>query len=506
MSLPTTTKTDLLLLGLLLDRPMHGYDLYQQIQAEGIDDWYSISAAGVYYSLRKLRDLGWVEESRHGRRGSARKSIYRMTEKGRSSFFAALEEELASQEQTCLDYDLAIYLLNRMPLRRAIPPLEGRQTYLADQVRSAQAALQAGVSEGRSALNVAILDHKLRFLQMEQEWLAGLIQGIQQDAEAGPDQSGERRGLMILDGDLRDFHLPDLFHLILSGRHSGTLRVSDGSEVRTLVFEKGQPVCASAYRRGQVPNAASSCDEVLARLCELFRWQEGSFTFDQRVEYQDWSVPLECSAEELIFRGCRKVDNWAIIQRLVPSADSIFELGPAAQSMEHITLTPVEERLVAAVDGVKSVAAIARELDLTLFETSRIVYCLTAVGALHTADVDKIRLRRAFREIAELMCGETMTWRDSPGDRSCEEEVNQRTADLPLSLDLGHIRDQADPQLGVEELRGMYTRFLKEQFKVVSRRFGRANAQQAHERSLRQLAPELQEVARRYGFDRVSRN
>ena len=56
MTVQTTTKADLLLLGLVLDRPMHGYELYQQIQSEGIDGWFNISAAGVYYSLRKLRD------------------------------------------------------------------------------------------------------------------------------------------------------------------------------------------------------------------------------------------------------------------------------------------------------------------------------------------------------------------------------------------------------------------------------------------------------------------
>ena len=38
MSASAATKTDLLLLGLLLDRPMHGYELYQPIQSEGIDD------------------------------------------------------------------------------------------------------------------------------------------------------------------------------------------------------------------------------------------------------------------------------------------------------------------------------------------------------------------------------------------------------------------------------------------------------------------------------------
>jgi hypothetical protein len=129
---------------------------------------------------------------------------------------------------------------------------------------------------------------------------------------------------------------------------------------------------------------------------------------------------------------------------------------------------------------------------------------LTAIGVLHTADLDKIRLRRVFREIAELMCQSTVAWRTTPEDRDCELEVNQRTADLPIHLDHGRVKDQADPQLEIDELKEMYNRFLQEQFKVVSRRFGRANARQSFERTLRQLAPELQDVAKRYGFDRVS--
>jgi hypothetical protein len=309
---------------------------------------------------------------------------------------------------------------------------------------------------------------------------------------------------MVLSGELRHYHLPDLMRLIVSGQHTGTLKVTDGAELRTLSFEGGQPVYASFVHAGDPPKALSSCDDVLDGLCDLFRWQEGRFTFDQQTEYGEWSVPLDCSAEELMLRGCRKVDNWAIIQNLVPSADAIFELGSAAEEMEHLPLLPGEERVVAAVDGIKDVATIARELELTLFETSRIFYCLIAIGLLRTADLDKIRLRRVFREIAELMCASTIPWRASPEDRTCEEEVNRRASLLPVRLENGRIEDRADPQLETEELVRIYHRFLTEQFRVISRLFGHSNARQAYERTLRQLSPELQAVAKRHGFDRLT--
>jgi DNA-binding PadR family transcriptional regulator len=505
-SASAATKTDLLLLGLLLDRPMHGYELYQQIQAEGIDEWYNVSAAGVYYSLRKLREQGLVSESRQQVGGGTRKSIYRQTEKGRTAFFETMETELASREKAYLDYDLVIYLMNRVPLRRAIPQLQQRQAWLAEQAGGLEATLAAMRDNGHSPSRLAILDHKRRFLEMERAWLDDVVQSIEaNDVHAAVDQSG-RKGMMVLSGELSHYHLPDLFRLIVSGQHSGTLRVSEGAKVQTLSFEQGQPVCGSYTRRGDSPDTSSSCDDVIENLCDLFRSQAGTFTFDQRMEPEEWCVPLECSAEDLMLRGCRKVDSWTIIQNLVPSADTIFEMGKAVAEVEHLALVPMERQVIAAVDGLKDVATIARECDLTLFEASRIFYCLTAIGVLRSADRDKTVLRRVFREIAELVCNSTLAWRSSPDDRSCEETVNAQVQHLPVCLNKGRIEDRADPQLGIEELREVYHRFLEEQFRVVSQYFGHANACQSYKQTLGQLAPELQGVAKRYGFDRIAKN
>jgi DNA-binding PadR family transcriptional regulator len=504
MTTPAITRTDLLLLGLLLNRPMHGYKVYQQIQGESIDTWFNISGAGVYYSLGKLRDQGLVTEIRQRGGRSTRKAIYRLTDKGRTTFFETLETELACREDCYLNYDLAIYLLNRLPLRRAIPRLEERQAYLAEQVEEVQAALAAEQNDGRSPLKLIILDHKLRFLDMERTWLADVVSGIQENSGALHDQAGQRRGMMVLSGDLRHYHLPDLIRLIVAGQHTGTLTITDGADVYLLGFDAGQPLSISHQGRGTSPAPDTPLDQVLDGLCDCFHRQEGHFSFDQGTGYREVGLPLNLSAKDLILQGCRRVDDWAIIQRLVPSADTIFELSSATQHLEHLTLTPTEDRVVAVVDGVKDVAAIARDLDLTLFEASRAVYCLAAVGVLHTADPDKIHLRRLFRELAGLMCNSAAAWPTAPDERTCEEEVNALCRSLPIRLNGGRIEDQTDPQLEIDELKEMYLRFLREQFKVVSRRFGRTSAHQSFERTLRQLAPELQDVARRYGFERLA--
>ncbi len=414
-----------------------------------------------------------------------------------------MEAQATNRERIHLDYDIVIYLLNRLPLQRAIPLLEKHQAFLVEQAQDVQAALVAERDDGCSPLKLAVLDHRRRFLEMEQEWLANVVRDVQGQDQGRPPVAGERRGLMILSGDLRHYHLPDLIRLVVSGRHNGTLTITDGVQIRTVTFEEGQPACASGRRQDEPPTPPSSPEQVLSGLCDLFRWQEGHFTFDQEMGCEEWCVPLKISAEDLILVGCRWVDNWAIIQRLIPSADTVFERCASAQRLAGLSLTPVEENIVTAVDGVKDVATLARELELTVFEASRAFYCLAAIGVLRTADLDKIRLRRVFREIAELMCGSTVTWRSSADDRTCEEEVNRVISHLPLCLNRGRIEDQANPLLTTDELVKMYRVFLQAQLEVVSQRFGRDNARRSFDRTLQQLAPELQEVARRYGLDRL---
>jgi DNA-binding PadR family transcriptional regulator len=503
MDTPTTTQTELLLLGLLMQRPMHGYELYQQIQTEGMGTWFSISPASVYYALDRLHERDLVTEIRQHRR-SARKATYRLTEGGRSAFFAGMELHLATQEETFLASDLAMYLLNKMPVQRAIPQLQQRQKSLARQVREVDATLAAAQDSGCSPLKLAILDHRRRFLEMEHEWLTGILHEVQANEQDRKALAGEGCRLMVLDGDLRHYHLPDLIRMLVSGQHTGTLTLADGSVTHSVRFEGGQPVCMACWHQGETPKPPPSVDLALEGLCDQFYHRMGHFTFEQGPACGEGGIPLEVSAEDLILRGCRRVDDWGIIQQLVPSAETIFEVGLASQNLERGSFTEIEQQVAAAVDGTRDVATIARELALTLFETSRVCYCLAEIGVISAADPDKIRLRRAFREIAELLCKSTLAWRSSPEDRTCEEQVNKLCKQLPIRLDHGRIEDRSDPRLGTEELGKMYGFFLKSQLHVISQRFGHSNAKESFDRTLRQLAPELQDVAKCYGLDRFA--
>ena len=55
------TTADLVVLSLLTERAMHGYELLGEYERQEIADWASVSKAQVYYALQKLAELDLIE-------------------------------------------------------------------------------------------------------------------------------------------------------------------------------------------------------------------------------------------------------------------------------------------------------------------------------------------------------------------------------------------------------------------------------------------------------------
>lgn len=86
------TTPDLVLLSLLAERPMHGYQANLELVRREVQDWAGISRPQVYYSLEKLASRGLVRatESDEPAAGPER-CVYATTAKGRAALADALE-------------------------------------------------------------------------------------------------------------------------------------------------------------------------------------------------------------------------------------------------------------------------------------------------------------------------------------------------------------------------------------------------------------------------------
>jgi DNA-binding PadR family transcriptional regulator len=88
------TTPDLVLLSLLAERPMHGYQANLELERREVRDWAAISRPQVYYSLEKLARLGLIREAQSDEAiaGPERK-VYATTPRGQSALADMLERD-----------------------------------------------------------------------------------------------------------------------------------------------------------------------------------------------------------------------------------------------------------------------------------------------------------------------------------------------------------------------------------------------------------------------------
>src|SRR5882757_6717236 len=86
------TTPDLVILSLLAERPMHGYEANATLENRKIRDWAAVSRPQIYYSLEKLTRLGLIRvtEDASFSAGPERR-VFQTTEAGRRRLAEALE-------------------------------------------------------------------------------------------------------------------------------------------------------------------------------------------------------------------------------------------------------------------------------------------------------------------------------------------------------------------------------------------------------------------------------
>jgi DNA-binding PadR family transcriptional regulator len=90
----TVTTPDLVILSLLAERPMHGYQVNLELQRRNVRDWAAISRPQIYYSLEKLAGAGLIRagESEDPAAGPDRR-VFETTPRGRHALSDALEDD-----------------------------------------------------------------------------------------------------------------------------------------------------------------------------------------------------------------------------------------------------------------------------------------------------------------------------------------------------------------------------------------------------------------------------
>jgi len=158
----------LLLLSLLRDHEMHGYQL-SEVLGEHVGIPIRLTKSNAYKLLKKLEQDGWISyrEEQEGNRPPRR--VYQITPAGEAAFQQMLRESIADYADPEFPSAVAFNYLALLPPEEARRLLEQRREKVVAHLESV-----AGIpDEVRAAhLSVAYLQ---RFYQAEIEWLDELI-------------------------------------------------------------------------------------------------------------------------------------------------------------------------------------------------------------------------------------------------------------------------------------------------------------------------------------------
>jgi DNA-binding PadR family transcriptional regulator len=107
----------LVILGLLRERPLYGYEIKQIIE-EHMSNWTSIAFGSIYFALDKLAEEKFVEKveiEQQGKRPS--RSVYQIMDAGREEFLRLLRESWQQFEREYYPLDICLFFLDSLPLK-----------------------------------------------------------------------------------------------------------------------------------------------------------------------------------------------------------------------------------------------------------------------------------------------------------------------------------------------------------------------------------------------------
>lgn len=181
------TVPDLVLLSLLAEQPMHGYQANIELERRQIQDWAGISRPQVYYSLEKLARLGLIAGTGDNEPAlGPERRIFATTAKGRAALVVALEREDWTNQRDHPPFLTWMALCWQSSPATVLNQLRRREKFLEAELGRELATLRAVETEVGHGFHEAVWMIKLVLEQFRTElsWLRKVMAEIPYRAPA----------------------------------------------------------------------------------------------------------------------------------------------------------------------------------------------------------------------------------------------------------------------------------------------------------------------------------
>lgn len=209
---------------------------------------------------------------------------------------------------------------------------------------------------------------------------------------------------MAFQGSLKELPLPDIIQLVSVSGKTGKFTLTRDNDRGYIFLKNGQMVHALV--------ADLIGEEAIYALAI---WNQGEFQFNPGEEPDRQTITK--SNTNLLMEAARRLDEWRVLSKKIPSVDHVPELMARENRHEQVTLNPHEWMLITKIDGNRSIAEIGRTLNISSFDVAKILYGmitgeLVALKKKVERDPDRqngelIDLAARIRAVAEEFIGDT---------------------------------------------------------------------------------------------------
>lgn len=187
----TLTPLAMMTMELLHERPMHPYEMHQELRHRQADKVVKLSAGSLYHTIERMAEhelVEAVETSREGRRPE--RTTYRITDAGRDAFAERLREIIAEPANEFPIYPVGIGLLHTLDRDDALVHLRRRQMNLTVNIAKLQSYVD--ILEKQDLEKMYWIDTKLMLalITTELDWTNQFIDDIDSGALRWPTGPG----------------------------------------------------------------------------------------------------------------------------------------------------------------------------------------------------------------------------------------------------------------------------------------------------------------------------
>jgi DNA-binding PadR family transcriptional regulator len=174
MSVPYT------ILGVLMDKPAHGYSIRKQLEAVFSTD-LGLNDGQLYPALAKLETLGWIAKEVVEQPRSPTKHLYRVTDEGRAAFGRWLEGDApadAAERRSFYWRDEFLQrasFFSRLPSGAAAKQIRTRLEQTEERAARLESRLSEVAPGAGDPYRRMIVEYGVRLQRMRQEWLEELL-------------------------------------------------------------------------------------------------------------------------------------------------------------------------------------------------------------------------------------------------------------------------------------------------------------------------------------------